>query len=517
MSSSSGNNKTRELPAQAPERLHPLSALFVLASQLFTLWPFLLVALVAGLRKDDGWEFGGVLVGALALTLYSIFNTLSMRYWVLPDEILIKEGLFDRTLRHIPLERVQNVSFNQNVLHRMFGVVELQLESGAGLNSEGKFKVITLARAKQLEAEIRGFQRLQPANSSASTESPAQADTPSSEALYQSSTGDLVRLGLIENKGMVVVGAALYFLSQSKLLPESGYKQFGVWVRSQLGVAHGPFYYLAVALGSLLAILIAVRVLSVALAIYRFHGFQLHEHGSRLRVEHGLLNRTGGGTAKDRICAFVMHDGLLYRWFNRVRVEVMLPGQAGAAQGEQAKTGMRFLAPSVTPAQAHVLLDRCSGINLASLRLQPLHPRAAYRMSKWPVMGMAAAGVVIALWAYKAWSLQWAAMIALVTASLMAWTLYSNRRDAKASGFALTDRHLVIREGWFSQVTYIIERAEIQELQLKQSPFDRGYPMASIATELRAGSMVTAMPTIRYLPAGTACALMRVLQRVQPT
>ncbi len=504
----------QELPSQAPERLHPLSALFVLASQLWTLWPFLLVALVAGLRKDDGWEFGGVIFGAIALTLYSVFNTFSLRYWVLPDEILIKEGLFDRTLRHIPLERVQNISFNQNVLHRFFNVVELQLESGAGLNSEGKFKVITIARAKQLEAEIRGFQREQ--NTSLATE-PSDRAVQDDQPLYQSTTGDLVRLGLIENKGMIVVGAVLYFLSQSKLLPDSSLKQMGKWMRANVGVEHGPLYYLMLAIVSLLAILIAVRILSVALAIYRFHGFQLRENGARLRVESGLLNRTGGGTAKDRICAFVMHDGMLYRWFKRVSVEVLLPGQTGAAQGEQAKTGMRFLAPSATLEQAHGLLHRCSGIDLSKLRLQPLHPRAAYRMSKWPVIGMALSGLLASGWAWHALSPEWTVMTIALACALIAWTIYSNRCDAKASGFALTERHLVIREGWFSQQTYIIERAEIQELQLRQSPFDRGYPMASIATELRAGSMVTAMPTLRYLPSGTATALMRVLQRVQST
>ena len=92
-----------KLPSSEGYKLHRFSFFFVLLAQLWNLAPILLAAIFVG-RSDryDGWEIIGTSFAAIALSVYTLIYTLSFRFWLLEDEIVIKKGFFDRTLRHIP-------------------------------------------------------------------------------------------------------------------------------------------------------------------------------------------------------------------------------------------------------------------------------------------------------------------------------------------------------------------------------------------------------------------------------
>ena len=234
------------LPSRPGESLHSLSWVFVLLAQLWNLFPLLFTIVLAGrLGKNDNWELAATLVAAVALSAYSMFYSYTFRFWVEDDEIIVKEGLFDRTLRHVPFNRIQNVAFRQNLLHRIFQVVELNLESGAGAKPEAKLTVLPQARARLLEQQIRR-QRVPEL-------AVAESSLPHTHAnreigvveLHRVPLRDLVRLGLISNRGMLLIGAAFYFLNQTKLFPTNMFKQIGLVVKDWIGVAHGPGFWIA--------------------------------------------------------------------------------------------------------------------------------------------------------------------------------------------------------------------------------------------------------------------------------
>ncbi len=527
------------------ERLHNFSWLFVLIAQLWNLIVPIMLVLVAGrMGKDDGWETFFALVAALVLSAYSLFYTLTFRFWVASDELVVKEGLFNRTLRHVPFTRIQNVAFRQSLLHRLFGVVELNLESGAGTKPEAKLTVLTMARARLLEQEIRGS-----LSSSKFSDAP-QLDLPSMQSqksfgqaapaiqrdatagttlLHQVSLSDLIRLGLISNRGMVAIGAAFYFLSQTRLLPTNVFKDMARWLKNDIGVAHGPLFWLLSAIITVLIIIAVVRLASIGMAIFSFYDFKLFAEADRLRVEHGLLTRQGGATKASRIVCFLLRDGLLYRWFNRQSAEVVLPGNLAADGGNNGPKGMRYLSPMATPPQANALIALASGVSLSEVQLQPLHARAWRRMVKWPLLivgvlvlallvflmiknkWLAGIGLVFSFSGFsglgKAFAHSGAAGIALALAYIgfACWMVYGYRRSAAASGFALTPTHLIIRSGYFSQCSHIVPRGEIQSVTLSQSPFDRRSEMANVHVDLRAGSALeTPEAAVHYLPEAVA-------------
>lgn len=498
-------------PDRPGEKLHAFSWLFVLIAQMVKLLPLLVTALVAGsMSSRDGWESGAAVIGALGLSAYALFYTFTFRFWVEPDEIVVKEGLFDRTLRHVPFTRIQNVAFRQNPLHRVFGVVELNLESGAGQKPEAKLTVLPMARAKLLQLQIR---QLRAASVSADPAGVEATPETGETLLHAVPFTDLLRLGLISNRGMVLIGASFYFLGQSNIWPEGSIKQLGRYVREQFGLVHGPLFWLLTAVFWIVLIMLVARIASMLMAIYTYSGFKLFADDGRLRVEHGLLTRQGGSTKADRIVCFLLRDGWRYRLFKRQSAEVVLPGNS---QDENAGgvAGMRYLSPMAQPEVAESLIQHASGVALGQVHWQPLHPAAWRRGIKWP-LGVLCALLALALgWLIPRFGANAGLWSLLVFLLLSTWVIYSARRDARASGFALLSAELLIRTGYFSQITHVVPLREVQSVALSQSPFDRQSEMANVHVDLRAGSALQVPEAaIHYLPTEVALGLAAQLRQ----
>jgi len=109
----------------------------------------------------------------------------------------VREGVLGRTERHIAYARIQNIVQQRNPLHRWFGVTELRLESAGGARPEAVMTVITVAEAARIEAVLRGRR---PGTDTASP-------LPAAQPLLALAPDEVVRLGLVTNRGLVVVGA----------------------------------------------------------------------------------------------------------------------------------------------------------------------------------------------------------------------------------------------------------------------------------------------------------------------
>ena len=127
--------------ATPDQRLHPLSWLFVLVAQLRQFIVPLLALVVFGQRDDQAlWP----LIGVGVLALVAVWRYFTYRYRIEHDSIVIRSGLLHRHLREVPFARIHNVALHQTVLHRLFGVAEVRLESAGGKKPEAEMRVLTL-------------------------------------------------------------------------------------------------------------------------------------------------------------------------------------------------------------------------------------------------------------------------------------------------------------------------------------------------------------------------------------
>lgn len=482
-------------------RLHPFSWLFVLITQLREVAFPLIVLLLFG--RGEWWEFVA-LVGAVLLAAYSLVYSFGFRYRIGAGELTVREGIFDRTERHIPFARIQNIARRSNLLHRWFGVTELRLESGGGLKPEAVMKVLRVADADALVALLRA-QRIAAKHAGAEA---AGAHAIAGEVLLHLPVSELVRYGLISNRGMVVVAGAFAALWQfDPSQPRSMMRMPMNWFEQIFGEVSAQHYSLLTLLvgGALVLLLLfaALRLLSVLLAILVHHDFKLERDGDRLGAGGGLLTHAHGSARINRLQMLHVEETLLHRVFRRMSLKTDVAGGVRTVNDQSGK--LHWLAPIARPAQIDELLSRIvAAPMLGAFGWQPLHPRAWRRRARRQGMFWLVAAAVATFWGGAP---------GLLLLLGLPWSVLSARGWVGFTRYAMDARFLAYREGWLARRYALIELDKLQAVMLNQSPFDRRSGMASIRIDSMSADALAGGIAIPYLPVAEARALFAVLAR----
>ncbi|WP_280768167.1 PH domain-containing protein [Salipaludibacillus daqingensis] len=88
-----------------------------------------------------------------AILLFSVGNGFiswwKFHYFLKEDELQIKQGLIFRKNRFIRKDRIQSIDINAKLIQRMFGLVEVRIETAGG-GSEPEFRIVALKKQEAL-------------------------------------------------------------------------------------------------------------------------------------------------------------------------------------------------------------------------------------------------------------------------------------------------------------------------------------------------------------------------------
>ncbi len=481
-------------PATPERRLHPLSWLFVLIKQLKQFIVPLIALFFFG--RGDRNEFWP-LIGVGVLALASVWQYFTYRYRIENDRLIVRSGLLHRSLRQIPFARIHNVAVHQSLLHRMFGVAEVKLESAGGEKPEAEMRVLKLDEALALEALLR--RRATHGADAAATDT-TEGD---GELLLQLPPAEVLRLGLISNRGLIVLGGGAAALSQfsPRAIPNL-IEPIAKFLFGYAGSHHfGPVQYAIAGLGLVAGFVVLLRLFSMALALLQYFGFALRRQDRRLTVERGLLSRLRSSVPTRRIQAWTLSEGMVHRLLKRrsLRIDTAVAGKQDDTRG------LSELAPVATPQVCDALLQRLLARAQWPLAAwNPLHANAWWRL--W------LPGIVFALilsaalgWKFGAWGalgLLW-----------LPWAAFAARQHARRAGYAIDDRLVAVREGWWSRHWRFAELDKLQALKLTRSPLDRRFGMATLHLDTAGAGALSPPLRMRYLPDAEAEALYRRLAR----
>ena len=496
------------------QRLHPASWLFGIAGLLKQLLVPLVAVLILG-HKDSQWVLWAM-PAMLALTLHSVLRARAFRYEVTATELLVREGVLDRSLRHIPLARIQNVTQRQVFLHRLFGVTELRLESAAGGKPEAVMKVLSLAAAAQLEALLRGA----PAAQATATATATSADDQAPRLLFAMPLREVLLLGLTSNRGKLMVAALFGAVMPNQTLRSMADR----WSEVPMTALAQAFstdlhtqrwlHMAALIAGLLLLGLAVLQLFSAAMALLKFYNFRLEQQGERLLSSSGLTTQTRAAVRLPRLQRWELSASWLQRRLQRCQLSVTVAG-VSHDKGEEEKFGsFKELAPLATPEQAQALLRLClPQLDWQGLAWRPLAAaslqRRLFGQARWLVLiGFALMAGNLFLAAPLAWSL----LLGAATLALTALTLHA-RAWVRFAAYALSGDVMVYRSGVFTQRWVIVSTPKLQSLRLHSSGLDRHFGLQHLQADTQGGSGLTRALDIPYLPATEAAEIRAVLWR----
>jgi putative membrane protein len=454
------------------------------------------------------WQFW-LLLFLVPVTLVAITRYFSFRLRYEGTELVIRSGIFFRNERHVPYARIQNLDAVRNVVHRLFGVTEVRIETGGGQTPEATISVLHETVFEEMRRRIfEGRAALTGAGVAAPSESAPEVPALESRTLLHLPLPELLLQGVLDNRGMILIGAGYGLLWEAGLFQRVWDRMADGWygpglVRDTIRrVAAGepwPWGQIAVLLVGLVGLLLLVRVVSMIWAVVRLYEFRLSRVGEDLRTEYGLLTRVTATIPLRRVQTLTIRESPLQRLVNRnsVRVETA-GGQVSPDKGPQKPR--EWLAPIVRRSAVPALVrEVLPGFDVEMLDWRPLHPRAFRRALK-PALIIGAMMTLSFIWLFG-WRTLLALPFTLALMTVVAW------KQVQYMQWTVTDDAVAFRSGWLWRNVTIAPIVKIQAVECIESPFDRRAMMARVRVDTAGGSPGSHRVAIPYLARETAKAL----------
>lgn len=450
-----------------------------------------------------GPEIEGAEVWAMLLLIPAAFvavvRYLTFRLRYEGHELVIKHGILFRSERHVPYARIQNLDAIRNVFHQLFGVVEVRVETGAGKEPEATISVLPVAAFDEMRRRVfegRG-------HGAAHEASEPQSGVPAGRTILTLPVRELVLFGFIDNRGFVLIGAIIGALWQFNLMDSlfgALYSWLG-WRPSAESLRDGiqiSFNQVTAAAGGVVFILAIARIISMAWAVIRFHGFTLRRVGDDLRTEYGLLTRVAATIPIRRVQTLTIRQGPLERLAGRQSLTVETAGSKGTDEHRQSERPWLapIIRPDAVPGLVHELVPE---LDMESLHLQPVHPRGTRRAIVRAAVTASLFSLIfvppLGRWALVVW------LLLTVTSAIAA------RNGVLRLRWAMNDDVVVFRSGWLWTKLTIARTAKVQAVRLVESPFDRRSAMATLRVDTAGAGAQSHRVRIPYLDRTVALGL----------
>lgn len=439
-------------------------------SSLITLGLTLVVMLIAGFFGALDWWF--------------------FRYALTPENLLVHSGVISKQERTVPYQRIQTVDLEEAPLDRLLGVAKMRIETAATGSGESEVKIQAIARdqAQTLrERLLRARQEARAGHVSAPVDAEALegvtvtgAVAAAGEIIRSLSTGRLLMAGATSGTigpAAAIVGVALQFADD--IVPRSW------WERVPWEDVESAATSVTVVASLLIIVAILAWLLAIGGTVLTFYGFELRREDDNLMVQYGLLDRRRTTIPIRRIQAIRIEEGMLRQPFGLATVRYESAGQAGRDEG-----GSGVLFPLMPKKDVTALLERAcpdfaAEVTHASLGRLPRRSLARYVVAD--LFGTAVM-VVAALLLIRAWQdgFPWWSYLALALFPIVAVYDWLQFHDA---GWALDDRHLLMRWRSAARVTIITQRRRIQHRATTSNPFQRRADLVTFRVAVAAGGM----------------------------
>jgi len=429
-------------------------------------------ALVWFYAREDRWEAWLALL-FVPFVLGDVARWFTLRWSLGPDELVVRKGIFFRSVRHVPFARIQNIDLKRTLVHRLLRISAVRVETAGGLEPEAELDAISLDAYEELRARVfAGRER--------GALSGTTTDATAARTLLALSMTDIFILSLRPVRAAAILAAALGLSYEYKIFDRINVEQgLEAWFQATPA--------LVVALVFAGGAIVLVFGLSFAATVVALHSYRLEETDGIFRIRRGLFTHEMQTLPRGRIQLVEVRRTLFDRAFGRVRVRVgTAGGEVGGGEGNRAR-GAHF-APIVRWEDLPSILSAIRpGLDLDALVWEPLDQRAGRRKVVRALLHFLPFGAALVYFQPL-----WGAVVALPLLAVLVWGAL---RGARRAGFALAEGVIAWRQGAFTTTTSITFDDKVQGVVLQESPFDRRHRHARLAVDT-AGGLVRTLESV---------------------
>ncbi len=469
------------------QNLHPVAMLLSAQSAVrrwLSTFAFFGVASIAnGLDLGDLFLLiMAVLIVVLGSAVQGFLAWRATRYWVDAGAFHLKQGVVSKSERSIPLDHIQSVDIVQGLLQRVFGVVEVRIETAGGGGggrpgaADAALPAVSRAAASELQRALSAGRQAAQGAMSEAVEVPAGP-----KVIRRLGVGQLLLAGATSGQiGVVLPLLATFSQIFDDLLP--------VNVLEQVAESELPRSPAAILLG-LVVLAVTAWLISISGTVLAYGGFTLSRDGESLRIRRGLLETREVTIPIRRLQAIRIVESVLRQPFGMATLQMDSAGY-GANSGVSTT-----LFPMLPRRDVRTLLEAAAPEFAVDPELQPLPRRAARRYVVMQVLSVLfPAGILVALGVLPGLLGRTSGLLArlspvflvaaaglIIASAIYGWAKY------KGAGYALVSDCLVLRTRGFTRTTVIAPRRRLQSRSVTQNPFQKRAGLATFGVRVASG------------------------------
>jgi putative membrane protein len=416
--------------------------------------PVLLVFLVGGAKDKGSYILMGVIGIALLSMVYSIINFFKTYFYIENNELVLQSGVFQRKKTSIPFERIQSINFEQNIIHQLFSVLKIKIDTAGSEKSEFEFHAIEEQKAQELRDLILTQKNQNHTFSTSEQEADANDDgSMVFKPIMTLGITDLFKLGFTENhiKSIGLILVFFFWIYQNL-------QEVGVDV-DEYSEDIPEWEWNGTIIITLVAIMMIVSVfISLIRTVVTHFDLQFLRSRHGFKVVSGLFTKKETSAADHKIQYISWSDNLLKRWigFKDLRLN--------QASGTEANLKQSIKIPGCQDQHLESVIHSLFGdAQLEHMEVHRIDKRYFTRyVFLLSILYLIFAGVMI-------WFELWKPLIA---GTIFYIYLVANRYlSLIKKKFGYHDELLYVQGGIFGDKSELLPIFKIQALEIYQSPY----------------------------------------------
>ncbi|WP_240452174.1 PH domain-containing protein [Virgibacillus sp. YIM 98842] len=437
----------------SPRRLHPAAVFFNLIKSLREMIFLFILGFIT--FREQGFLYF-LMVAFFIVILMILFHALAwyrFTYRVEENELRIEYGIFIRRKRYISKNRIQSIDLTAGVIHRIFKLVKVQIETaGSGTEAEGSLSAVTLGEGERLRSELKQRKK--------SAEEEVEEAEENNDPSFTISFKRLFLAGSTSSSiGIILAFFVVAFSEIEQFIPDEVYSNAIDWVVSLSLILIAAF---------IVFILIMIWLLGIAGTMIKYGNFTITNRKSELFITRGLLEKKQITIPLNRIQAVGIQESMIRQPLGYAAVFAEVAG-GSQEKGEDFST---ILFPMIKKTEiAPFLQEILPGYAKLPEVWEPLPKKALKYYLFRSMLPFILLGAAV-IWFFP--SFIWLAIILFAISFLLGWQRY------KDGGFALKGNMLMVKYRVFGKNTMLIYHRRIQAFEKKQHLMHRRENLATM-------------------------------------
>lgn len=442
-------------------------------------WPAILAVFI-GRRSGNisGLIFFSIAVVAISALVFAIAYYLRFSFRVSEDELFIEKGVFKKSKLNIPFERIQTLNFEEGIIHQLFRVVKIDVDTAGSSKNEFTFNAIEKGKAEYLRNLVlkRKTEKI-----TAEIEIDEEVEIPiEKNKIFHLNLGDLFTIGLTQNHLRTLVLLFFFLFWGVGELQDAGINlDFLSRENAEAIINSGIIIVIA-----LIFLLLTATIIGTSIrTIFKYYNLQMLRVAEGFKIQSGLIKRREFAALDQKIQQIKWINNPLKRIFKINQLQLK---QASSIE-VSAKKSIRV--PGIKLLKIKEVLQHLVGENdYSQLEMHKINHHYLRRILMYfaflPWIAISFIGIYFFDNYYFLLSLL---MVPYVTIS----AIVSYRKKK----YAINDNILYTHHGIFENKNNIILLHKVQNVKLLQSPYQWRRDLASLKIYTAAGSI-----SIPYLP-----------------